>query len=146
MPKTDTDWKVMTKEITVPTRGKDHIIDVTEAVRDLVRKSGVAEGHATVFTPGATASITTIEYEPGLLKDIPQVLESLIPFQKNWEHNQTWGDGNGGSHIRAALIGPSLTIPVLGREMMLGTWQQVVLIDHDTRSRNRCVVIQVMGK
>lgn len=140
------EWKVMTREITLATQGKDQILDVTDELRKLVTQSHIQEGQATVFTPGATASITTVEYEPGLLSDIPRLLEELIPISRDWAHNQTWGDGNGGSHLRAALIGPSLTVPVLQGELTLGTWQQVVVIDHDTRGRQRRVVMQVLGR
>ena len=138
-------WKVFTKEIAIHTQGHDHILDVTPDVQSVLEHSSITEGQVTVFTPGATASVTTIEYEPGLVKDIPELLEALIPFKRAWQHNQTWGDGNGGSHIRAALIGPSLTIPVVEGVLTLGTWQNIVVIDHDTRSRNRRVVIQVIG-
>jgi secondary thiamine-phosphate synthase enzyme len=139
-------WKVFTKEISFRTDGHDHIQDITPDVQTVLEQSDIAEGQVTVFTPGSTASVTTIEYEPGLVKDIPELLEEVIPFKRSWQHNQTWGDGNGGSHIRAALIGPSLTVPVLDRAMTLGTWQQIVVIDHDTRGRSRRVVIQVLGQ
>ncbi len=125
--------------------GHDQIIDITEKVNRFVTESGVDQGQVTVFVPGATASVTTIEYEPGLVQDIPALLEELIPIKKNWAHNQTWGDGNGGSHIRATLIGPSLTIPIIEGQMTLGTWQQIIVIDHDVRPRNRKVVLQVIG-
>jgi len=142
----ETDWKVQTRELTIPTSGHDHILDLTSAVQELLEKSGIQEGQATVFTPGATASVTTIEFESGLLKDISTLLEELIPFKRQWEHNQTWGDGNGGSHLRAALLGPSLTVPVVAGRLTLGTWQQIVVIDHDTHARQRKVILQVMGR
>jgi secondary thiamine-phosphate synthase enzyme len=138
-------WKVLSRQLEVQTQGRDQIIDVTESLKTLLSESRVQAGLATVFTPGATASVTTVEYEPGLVEDIKILLEELIPWKRDWEHNRTWGDGNGGSHLRAALIGPSLTVPVVQGELTLGTWQQIVVIDHDTRPRSRKVVLQVMG-
>lgn len=146
MPKaTNTTWKVLTRELALSTRGQDHVLDVTDHLRSLLTESGVREGQATVFVPGATASVTTLEYEPGLLQDLPAVLDALIPAGRAWQHDRTWGDGNGASHLRAALIGPSLTVPVVNGALTLGTWQQVVLIDHDTRPRDRRVILQVIG-
>lgn len=138
-------WKVITRELALSTLGQDQALDVTDDLRRLVTESGIREGQATVFVPGATASVTTLEYEPGLLQDLPAVLNALIPAGRAWQHNRTWGDGNGASHLRAALIGPSLTVPVVNGALTLGTWQQVVLIDHDTRPRDRRVILQVIG-
>ncbi|MBN1595685.1 YjbQ family protein [candidate division FCPU426 bacterium] len=139
-------WKIHTHAVELRTQGQDQVLDITHAVQALVQKSGVQEGQALVFVPGATASVTTLEYEPGLLKDLPALLEELISSRRDWEHNRTWGDGNGGSHLRAALLGPSLTVPVAEGALMLGTWQQIVFIDHDTRGRKRRVVVQVTGR
>ncbi len=141
-----TEWKVVTREITLATQGGDQILDVTDDLRKLLAQSSIQEGQAAVFTPGSTASVTTVEYEPGLLRDLPRLLEELIPIRRDWAHNQTWGDGNGGSHLRAALLGPSLSVPVIKGELALGTWQQVVVIDHDTRGRQRRVILQVLGR
>lgn len=146
MPTSKTDaWKVVARELLLSTRGEDQVLDVTESLRSLLAESGVREGQAVVFTPGATASVTTLEYEPGLLQDLPALLEKLIPAGQAWQHDRTWGDGNGASHLRAALIGPSLAVPVVKGELVLGTWQQVVVIDHDRRPRERRVVLQVIG-
>jgi secondary thiamine-phosphate synthase enzyme len=138
-------WKVITRELALSTLGQDQALDVTDDLRRLVTESGIREGQATVFVPGATASVTTLEYEPGLLQDLPAVLNALIPAGRAWQHNRTWGDGNGASHLRAALIGPSLTVPVVNGALTLGTWQQVVVVDHDTRPRDRRVILQVIG-
>lgn len=132
--------------IQLNTDGYDQIIDVTDQVRRFVGQSGVVSGQVTIFIPGETASITTIEYEPGLVEDIPKLLEEWMPYKRDWAHNQTWGDGNGGSHLRAAFIGPSLVVPVVQGEMTLGTWQQIVVIDHDVRPRQRKVVFQIIGQ
>lgn len=138
-------WTVKTEEMTLPTQGRDQVINVTESLAALVRTSGVREGLLTVFIPGATASVTTLEYEPGLVSDLTSLLEEMIPFGRNWAHHQTWGDDNGGAHLRAALVGPSLSVPVRDGKLTLGTWQQVVVVDHDTRARTRRVVLQIMG-
>ncbi len=137
-------WTIQTETLTLKTRGHDHVLDVTAQVHGLVDASGVREGTATVFVPGATASVTTLEYEPGLAQDVKTLLARLVPAL-DWAHHQTWGDDNGGAHLRAALIGPSLSIPVHDGKLILGTWQQVVVIDHDTRPRTRRVVLQVSG-
>lgn len=138
-------WTLKTETLSLQTRGHDHVIDITKELHALVDGSGVREGAAIVFLPGATASVTTLEYEPGLARDVKTLLARLIPAL-DWAHHQTWGDDNGGAHLKAALIGPSLSIPVLEGKLTLGTWQQVVVIDHDTRPRTRRVVLQVMGR
>ena len=140
------DFISTSKTYSIKTQGHDQIIDITDRVIRFVEESGVQSGQVTIFTPGAIASVTTIEYEPGLLQDIPALLDELIPIKKNWAHNQTWGDGNGGSHIRATLIGPSMSVPVIDGEMTLGTWQQIIVIDHDVKSRNRQIVLQIIGQ
>lgn len=139
------DFISVAETLSIKTQGHDQIIDITEQVRRFVDDQGVQSGQVTVFTPGATASVTSVEYEPGLVEDIPKLLEELMPIKRNWAHNQTWGDGNGGSHLRATLIGPSMTIPVVNGELTLGTWQQIIIIDHDVRSRQRQVVLQLVG-
>lgn len=140
------DLIAVSETLTIATQGHDQIIDITEQLNGFVAASGADQGQVTVFVPGATASVSTIEMEPGLERDLPQLLEELIPFKRAWAHNQTWGDGNGGSHLRAALIGPSLTIPIIQGQLTLGTWQQVILIDHDIRARQRQVVLQIIGQ
>ena len=137
----------MVKNFTVElsTKGMSDMHDITGKVSDAVRKSGVTDGIVVVFAPGSTAGITTVEFEPGLQKDIPQAFEKLFPYKAHYEHNATWGDGNGASHVRASLLGPSLSVPLVKGEMTLGTWQQIVLIDFDTRPRKREVVVQVIS-
>lgn len=138
--------KIISHEITKKTKGNCDIIDLTGEINDILVKSGIKEGSCTVFSVGSTAGITTIEYEPGLLKDIPKLLDKLIPSAVRYNHDDTWGDGNGHAHLRSALFKTSLTIPVLKGELTLGTWQQVVLLDFDNRSRTRRIVIQVLGE
>jgi secondary thiamine-phosphate synthase enzyme len=138
--------KIITNEIQVKTKGNCDVKDLTSGITDIVIKSGIKEGQCTVFSVGSTAGITTIEFEPGLIKDIPKLLDKLIPPAVKYHHDDTWGDGNGHSHLRSALFKTSLTIPVYKGELTLGTWQQVVLIDFDNRSRTRRIVIQIIGE
>lgn len=133
------------KRLRFQTRGKDEVIDLSAEVESFLSESKIKNGLATVFVPGSTASVTTLEYEPGLITDIKELGERIAPSGKNYAHDQTWGDGNGYSHLRASTIGPSLSIPVENGKLTLGTWQQIVLIDHDTRPRSREVVMQVIG-
>jgi secondary thiamine-phosphate synthase enzyme len=137
---------VVTKSIKFSTSGAGDIIDITGSVDDVVKSSGLNSGTVTVFVPGSTGGITTIEYEPGLLSDLPELMEKLIPSDKPYKHDQTWHDGNGFSHLRAAMIGPDITVPFLARKLVLGTWQQVVFLEFDNRSRRRELVIQIMGE
>ncbi|NIA30177.1 MAG: YjbQ family protein [Actinobacteria bacterium] len=136
---------VITKEIAVSTGGNTDIIDITKEASALVSKSGIQNGTITLFVPGSTAGLTTIEYEPGLIKDLPETFEEIAPSAKRYHHDDTWGDGNGHAHVRAALLGPSLTVPFVRGKLTLGTWQQIVLIDFDNRSRQRRIVVQIMG-
>jgi secondary thiamine-phosphate synthase enzyme len=138
--------KIITQEIQKKTKGNCDIIDITGDINDILIESGVKEGLCTAFSVGSTAGITTIEYEPGLLKDIPKLLDKLIPSAVRYNHDDTWGDGNGHSHLRSALFKTSLSIPVYKGELTLGTWQQVVFIDFDNRSRNRRIIVQIMGE
>jgi len=137
---------VITKRIKISTKGKDDVIDITGKVAEIIGKSEIADGNVTVFVSGSTASVTTIEYEPGLVKDIKGLGERLAPSNIVYAHNEKWGDGNGYSHIRASAIGPSLTVPFEGGKMTLGVWQQIVVVDHDTRGRTRDIVVSVMGE
>jgi secondary thiamine-phosphate synthase enzyme len=137
---------VETHEFKVNMQGYCDIRDVTDAVSDLVRESGISEGTVTVFTPGSTAGVTTIEYEPGLLKDIPDAFDRLAPRDMPYAHDATWGDGNGFSHVRAALLKAGLTVPFKSKSLILGTWQQIVVIDFDNKPRGRRVVVQIMGE
>jgi secondary thiamine-phosphate synthase enzyme len=132
--------------IKLQTKGNGDILDITEKVEESIRKSGIANGMVNVFCPGSTGGITTIEYEPGLRKDMPELMEKLIPSNRAYEHDKTWGDGNGFSHLRSALIGPSLTAPVVSGKLHHGTWQQIVFLDFDNRSRQRELIITVMGE
>jgi secondary thiamine-phosphate synthase enzyme len=136
---------IQTFSFTVPSKGNTHIIDITGEVSKKLKKTRLKEGNVLIFVNGATAGITTIEYEPGLLKDYPHFFENIIPSFENYEHNNTWHDGNGHSHVRASLQGASLTVPFTGNELLLGTWQQIILVDFDTRPRNRSIIVQYTG-
>ncbi|MGZ4912827.1 MAG: secondary thiamine-phosphate synthase enzyme YjbQ [Halobacteriota archaeon] len=136
---------IITKRITLETAGGIDLKDITRDLRRTVDESGLKEGSATVFVPGSTAAVTTIEYEPGLVADIKRALEQIAPAAIPYEHDQRWHDGNGHSHIRAALLKPSLTIPFADGSLLLGTWQQVVFIELDVRPRTRMVVVQLIG-
>ena len=137
--------KVENYTLEVPARANHHVVDITGLVAGRVAESGVENGTVCVFNVGSTAGITTVEYEPGLERDLETAFEKLAPSDAFYEHNERWHDGNGFSHIRAALLKPSLTIPVMAGRLRLGTWQQVVLINFDNRSRSRTVAVQVMG-
>lgn len=129
------------------TRGDDHIVDLTDQVQAAVAGSGVTVGQAALLVHGSTAALTTVEYEPGLVNhDIAAALEKLAPRGGRYEHEETWHDDNGHSHVRASLVGPSLALPVVGGRVPLGTWQQIVLIDSDTRPRARTVHMSVVGR
>jgi secondary thiamine-phosphate synthase enzyme len=137
--------KVLTEHISLSTQGNVDIIDITRDVSGLVEKSGLDSGTVTVFVHGSTAAVTTIEYESGLVEDMKRALERIAPRDAEYRHNLRWGDGNGHSHIRASLLGPSLVVPFQSNRLMLGTWQQIVFIDLDNRARSRDVIVQIMG-
>ena len=137
---------VFTGYIELRTEGFNAMYDVTGDVADILRESALRTGIVTVFVPGATGGITTVEFEPGLKKDIPEAFERIAPSNKEYHHDMTWHDGNGFSHVRASLLGPSLVIPFAEGKMTLGTWQQVVFIDFDNRPRSRKLVVQIMGE
>ena len=137
---------VITQEINLRTRGHCDIQDVTSQVAGAVRETGLQAGIVTVFCPGSTGGLTTIEYESGALSDLQQVLDEIAPPDRDYRHHLRWGDDNGHSHVRSALIGPSLTVPFVEGRLTLGTWQQIVFLDFDTRSRSRRLVVQVMGE
>jgi len=137
---------IKTDFISVDTKGHNDMIDITNQAGRKLQESGITAGTVTFFVSGSTAGLSTVEYEPGLLKDIPAMFEKLAPENARYHHNETWHDGNGNSHVRATLLGPSLVVPFNDGEMMLGTWQQIVLIDFDNRSRHRRVVMQMMGE
>ncbi len=132
--------------INIRTEGKNEIIDITGEVRSILKNSGVSAGNILVFVPGATGAITTIEFEPGLVNDFPELMERLIPENSTYLHNETWHDGNGHSHLRASLIGPSITIPVIETELVLGTWQQIIFLEFDNKPHHRRIVVQVSGE
>jgi secondary thiamine-phosphate synthase enzyme len=131
--------------ITLSTKGFGDTRDISEAVGKILENSGVTNGLVTVFCQGSTGTITTIEFEPGVIRDLQEVLEKIAPAGIPYHHDKAWGDGNGFSHVRAALMKPSLTIPVIKGKLQVGTWQQIVFIDFDNRPRDRKVVVQVMG-
>ena len=133
-------------EISLRTRGDGDIQDITAKVEKIVTDSQILNGIVTVFVNGSTAGVTTIEYEPGLVADLEDMWDRLVPEKKEYKHNRAWGDENGHSHVRAALLGASLTIPFMNKTMALGTWQQIVLIDFDNRQRSREIFIQLMGE
>ncbi len=135
-----------TGDITLETRGDGDVLDLTAQVSGVVSHSGVRSGLVAVAVVGSTAGITTIEYEPGLVADLRKAFERVAPAGVAYAHDQRWGDGNGHAHVRASLLGPSVTLPVVDGAVVLGTWQQVVLVDFDTRPRTRRVVIQVLGE
>lgn len=131
--------------VLLTTKGFGDTIEITDAVKKIQEKSGVVNGLVTVFCQGSTGTITTIEFEPGVIQDLKKALEKIVPSNVPYEHDKAWGDGNGFSHVRAALMKPSLSIPVLEGKMSLGMWQQIVFIDFDNRPRERKVVVQVIG-
>jgi len=137
--------KTKTQRILIDTSGGVQVIDITSQVQKLLAESDLKEGLATVFVPGSTATVTTIEYEPGLVADITKALDRIAPRDEHYEHDQRWHDGNGHSHVRASFLKPSVTIPFLNNALMLGTWQQLVFIELDVRPRNRTIVVQLMG-
>lgn len=136
---------IKTSWLEIESQGRDQVINISNQVANVVVDSKIEQGLVTIFVHGSTASVTTVEYEPGLVNDIKTLGERLAPSDQSYAHDETWHDGNGHSHIRASTIGPSLTVPLENGTMTLGTWQQIVVIDHDNKSRNRQVVIQVMG-
>ncbi|MEI9477132.1 MAG: secondary thiamine-phosphate synthase enzyme YjbQ [Deltaproteobacteria bacterium] len=131
--------------ISLSTKGFSDIIDITDRVVAVLKRSQIQDGLVTVFCPGSTGALTTIEYESGVLRDLKVALERIVPSNITYEHDRRWGDGNGFSHVRAALMKPSLTIPLIAGRLTLGTWQQIVFIDFDNRSRQRDLIVQIMG-
>ncbi|HSG29552.1 MAG TPA: secondary thiamine-phosphate synthase enzyme YjbQ [Candidatus Krumholzibacterium sp.] len=133
------------KEFRFESGGNGTVIDITGYLDEALAESGILTGQLVVVVPGSTAAITTIEYEPGLLRDLPELLERLIPSNVGYGHDATWGDGNGFSHLRSSLIGTSFSVPVSSGQMVLGTWQQVVFLDFDNRSRSRRIHVNITG-
>jgi secondary thiamine-phosphate synthase enzyme len=137
---------VFGKDFSVQTQGFSDIVDVTPDVEDIVAESEITSGIATVFVVGSTASISTIEFEPALAEDMKEQLNEIIPSNLRSRHSETWGDDNGFSHIRATLMGPGITVPFTEKKLVLGTWQQIVVVDHDNRPRSRKIFVQVIGE
>ena len=137
---------VVTKKIKLNTKGDTDIINITDEVAEGVKDSRLNNGTVTIFVSGSTGGLTTVEYEPGLIKDLNRLFEEVASKRKEYAHNQTWGDGNGYSHVRASLLGPSLTVPFVNKKLELGTWQQVVFIDFDNRPRSRELILQIIGE
>lgn len=138
--------EIITKQIKLKTKGTGDLVDITENIRNALHDSKLKEGSALVFVVGSTAAITTFEYEGGLISDIREFCEKIIPREKGYKHDETWGDANGFSHLRATLFGPSIVIPFEDGELLAGTWQQVVLAEFDNRGRDRKVIVQLTGK
>ena len=137
---------VVSKKITLHSTGNSDIIDITSHVTSAVADSNIQSGVITIFVCGSTAGVTTIEFEPGLVNDLQEMFEKLVPQSLDYKHNVRWEDYNGHSHLRASLMGASLTVPFSQRKLMLGTWQQIVVVDFDTRPRSRELVLQIMGE
>jgi len=136
---------VITRQIALHTRGNGDIADITGEVAKAVAASEISSGTVTVFIAGSTAGVTTVEYEPGLLADLQELWERIAPSDIEYQHNRRWHDGNGHSHVRASLLGASLTVPFEKKSLILGTWQQIVVVDFDNRARSRQVILQIIG-
>ncbi len=132
--------------IHLSTRGHTEMHDITRAVEQVVRESDIQDGIVTIFSPSSTSGITTIEFESGALADLKRLFDEIAPEDRDYRHNLRWGDGNGYAHVRAALLGPSLSVPVADGQLLLGTWQQITFIDFDNRPRQRRIVVQVIGE
>lgn len=137
---------VVTKDISLQTKGNCDILDITAQVAQKVQESGISNGIVTLFASGSTAGIMTIEFEPRLVDDFKNMWDRVVPQNIPYEHNKTWGDGNGHAHLRASILGACLTIPFVNKRLTLGTWQQIVFVDFDNRSRSRKIVLQIIGE
>ncbi len=138
--------KIVSSELEFETTDQTDIIDISREVQERVLQSGIQDGNINLFISGSTAALTTIEFESGVVNDLRKAIERIAPKDIPYDHDRRWGDGNGYSHVRAALLGPSLSIPLKGGRLLLGTWQQIVLLDFDNRPRRRTVAVQIMGK
>jgi len=136
---------VKLNHIFLSTRGNDEIIDINQKVKECITTSGLSNGLVTIFCPSSTSGITTIEYEPGVIHDLQQIVNEIIPKERYYQHDEAWHDGNGHSHVRAALLKASLTVPFVDGRMTLGTWQQIVFVDFDVRPRKREIIVQILG-
>jgi secondary thiamine-phosphate synthase enzyme len=137
---------VLSLSLELQTTGNGDIHDLTPTIQQAVQQSELKDGTVTIFCPSATSGLTTLEYESGCIQDLQRLFDEIISPNREYAHNARWGDGNGHSHIRAALLGPSLTIPFIDQKLTLGTWQQIIFVDFDTRSRRRNLVIQLIGE
>jgi secondary thiamine-phosphate synthase enzyme len=137
---------VVNRRISLNTRGNGHIIDITEEVRREISGAGLKNGLVTLFTPSSTSALTTAEYESGVVHDLQELFDRLVPPNMDYRHNLRWGDGNGHAHARHALLGPSLTIPLVEGRLTLGTWQQIIFLDFDNRARSRSLAVQILGE
>jgi len=137
---------VITGTLNLSTQGNTDIFDITREVARLVEQSELTSGTVTIFCPSSTSGLTTVEFEPGAVSDLKRLFEELVPSKRDYAHNATWGDGNGHSHMRSSLLGPSLTIPFVQKTLTLGTWQQIIYIDFDIRPRQRELVVQMVGE
>lgn len=137
---------VQTQTLSLSTRGNTDVVDITDQVSACVEESGLKDGIVTIFCPSSTSALTTIEYEEGVLSDLRRLFDEIVPSNAPYAHNEAWQDGNGHSHVRAALLGPSLTVPFVARRLTLGTWQQIICLDFDNRPRKRELVLQIMGE
>lgn len=133
-------------EINIRTKGEVDIVDITDDLQNIVNKSKLKNGIVCVFVPGSTGTITTIEYEPGLMKDLPRALQKIAPKGEHYDHHETWHDDNGHSHVRASLMGPSITVPIRNGKVIHGPWQQIVFVELDTRDRDRNIIVQIIGE
>lgn len=138
--------QVRLNHIFLTTRGDTDIVDITQKVQECIQISTLMNGLVTIFCPSSTSGITTIEYEPGVLQDLRKIFNELVPKDFNYQHDEAWHDGNGHSHVRAALLKASITIPLVDGRLTLGTWQQIVFIDFDTRPRKREIIVQILGE
>ena len=134
------------KKLELNTKGFNDMVNITSQIIDHVSESKIKDGYVLIFVPGATGGLTTIEYEPGLIQDLPEMFEKIAPMNKSYFHDKTWHDGNGYAHLRSALIGPDITIPIQDHGLVLGTWQQVVFLDFDNRPRRRNLHLQISGE
>ena len=137
---------IQTRTISFNTKGNADIQDITSQITQIIGESGLENGTMTLFTPSATSALTTIEFESGCISDLRRLFDEIVDPQRHYAHNARWGDGNGHSHVRAALLGPSLSIPFVERRLTLGTWQQVIFVDFDNRQRRRELVVQLIGE
>lgn len=137
---------VSTQSFTIETRGSADVVDITRQVAQALEQSGFKNGIATVFISGSTGSITTLEFEPGLRRDLPEIMDKLIPADRRYHHDDTWHDGNGHAHLRSSLVGTSFTAPFVSGRLTLGTWQQIVFLDFDIRPRRREILVQLLGE